>query len=210
MDLKASDLMIATLRARPFSDKEWLFEWKYDGFRCLIRKHGKQVDLISRTGKPFNRAFPDIVEAVAAVPGDFTWDAELAVGDGKGPLSFDRLQQRARTTSLKNVGAAARSCPARLYLFDLLTAGDCDLRELELVERKNRLRDTFDDTATLVYSNAVVGVGTWVFEQVQYYGFEGMVAKRMASSYTRGRSTNWIKIKNPGYDRPAALGWGRK
>jgi bifunctional non-homologous end joining protein LigD len=207
--MDASDLMHATLRTRPFSDKEWLFEWKYDGFRCLVRKHG-QVDLISRSGKPFNRSFPDIVQAVAAVPGDFTWDAELAVGDGKGPLSFDRLQQRARTTLPKNIGAAVRSCPARLYVFDLLTAGDCDLRGLELIERRNRLRDTFDDTATLVYSNAVVGVGTWVFEQVQYYGFEGMLAKRMASPYMRGRSRDWIKIKNSGYSRPAALGFGRK
>jgi bifunctional non-homologous end joining protein LigD len=202
--------MLATLHGRPFSDKEWLFEWKYDGFRCLVRKHGEQVDLMSRTGKPFNRSFPDVVAAVGAVPGDFTWDAELSVDDGKGPLSFDRLQQRARTTSPKNIVAAARSCPARLYVFDLLTAGDADIRKVELVERRERLRDTFDDTPTLVYSNAVVGVGTWVFEQVQYYGFEGMVAKRMSSAYARGRSTDWIKIKNAGYDRPAALGWGRK
>jgi bifunctional non-homologous end joining protein LigD len=208
--MDASDLMLATLHRRPFSDPEWLYEWKYDGFRCLVRKQGGHVDLISRTGKPFNRSFPDIVEAVAAVPGDFTWDTELAVGDGKGPLSFDRLQQRARTTSPKNIGAAVRSCPARLYVFDLLSADDCDLREIELIERKNRLRDTFDDTATLVYSNAVVGVGMWVFEQVQYYGFEGMLAKRMSSPYTRGRSRDWIKIKNAGYDRPAALGFGKR
>lgn len=207
--MDASDLMHATLRSRPFSDKAWLFEWKYDGFRCLVRKQGEAVDLISRTGKSFDRSFPDVVEAVAAVPGDFTWDAELAIGGGKGPASFARLQQRARTTSAKNVSAAARECPARLYVFDLLALGGADLRGMELIERRGRLRDTFDDTATLVYSSAVVGVGIWVFEQVRHHCFEGMVAKRMASRYTKGRSTDWIKIKNADYDRTAALGFGR-
>ncbi|MEI6002732.1 DNA ligase [Paraburkholderia bengalensis] len=201
--------MHATLRSRPFSDKDWCFEWKYDGFRCLVRKHSGQVDLISRTGKPYNRSFPDVVEAVSSLPGDFTWDTELAIGDGKGPTSFERLQQRARTTSAKSIGAAVRASPARLYVFDLLTVGDADIRELKLVDRRECLRDTFEDTATLVYSSAIVGVGAWVFEQVRHHCFEGMVAKRMTSPYSRGRSTDWIKIKNAGYDRPAALGFGR-
>ena len=206
--IEATDLMHSTLQKRPFSSHDWLFEWKFDGFRCLVRKHGDQVDLISREGKPFNLSFPDVVKAVFAVPGDFVLDAELAVGAGRGG-DFGLLQQRAKTISPRSIPSAVRKCPARLYVFDMLTSGTRDLRDRPLFERKQQLRDSFDDTPRLVYVTHAEGVGELVFEQVQRHDFEGMVAKRTWSVYMRGRSLNWIKIKNAGYSRPEALGFGR-
>ncbi|MGF6440110.1 DNA ligase [Paraburkholderia youngii] len=205
--ISPADLMHATLRRRPFSHGEWQFEWKVDGFRCLVFKRGDDVAITSREGKPF-RSFPEIVAAVAAVPGDFMWDSELAIGDGRGPVAFAQLLKRLSTTSLRNMPAAARRHPARLFVFDMLMSGTRDLRELELTERKAHLRDAFDDTERLVYLTDVDSVGELVFEQVTIHDFEGMVAKRKASKYTRGRSINWLKIKNPSYSRPAALGFG--
>jgi bifunctional non-homologous end joining protein LigD len=207
--IEATDLMHSTLQKRPFSSADWLFEWKFDGFRCLVRKQGDQVDLISREGKPFNLSFPDVVKAVAALPGDFVWDAELAVGGGRG-ADFGLLQQRARTVSPRSIPSAVRKCPARLYVFDMLMDGREDLRGLALTERKERLRDAFDDTPTLVYVTHVDTVGELVFEQVLQHDFEGMLCKRKDSLYVRGRSMQWIKVKNAGYSRPAALGFGRK
>ena len=206
--IKPSDLMHATLRRRPFSHHDWLFEWKLDGFRCLVEKLGGEVAITSRQGKPFNRSFPEIVEAVAAVSGDFVWDSELAIGDARGPTSFSQLLKRSSTTSLRNIPAAARRHPARIFVFDMLVSCKRDLRQLQLIERKARLRDSFDDTPRLVYVTDVESVGELVFEQVQIHDFEGMVAKRKASTYTRGRSLDWIKIKNTDYSRPAALGFG--
>lgn len=199
--------MHSTLRSRPFSDKSWLYEWKYDGFRCLVRKEGASVLLISKQGKSFNRSFPEIVAAVTAVPGDFVLDAELAVADAKGREAFKRLQDRARLSVVKNVVAAARRHPARLYFFDMMASDDVDLRDLPLIERKARLRDCFDNTETLVFSSSVIGDGEQVFSLVRQYGFEGMVAKRIASPYRAGRSTDWIKIKDRDYERQAAHGW---
>lgn len=207
--IEATDLMLATLRRTPFSDDDWLYEFKYDGYRCLIRKADDVVELVSRNGKSFNRSFVDVVEAVRAVPGDFTWDAELTVDHDTGHSSFERLQTRARTSLPKNITAAVREHPARLYVFDMLTSGSRDLRGLPLSERKAHLRDAFADTRTLIYPSGVVGVGTWVFEQAVKHGFEGMVAKRLVAPYRAGRSLDWLKIKNAGYGRPAALGWGR-
>jgi bifunctional non-homologous end joining protein LigD len=77
--IEASDLMHATVYKTPFSDPDWLFEWKYDGFRCLVRKSGDRVELLSRKGNALNGSFPDIVQAVSLVPGDFVWDGELTV-----------------------------------------------------------------------------------------------------------------------------------
>lgn len=206
--VKPSDLMHATQRRRPFSHADWLFSWKLDGFRCLVEKLGDEVALTSRQGKPFNRSFPEIVEAVAAVPGDFVWDSELAIGDARGPTSFSQLLTRSVTTSPRNIPSAARRHPARIFVFDMLLSGKRDLRELELTERKARLRGAFDDTPRLIYVTDVETVGELVFEQVKLHDFEGMVAKRKASTYTRGRSLNWIKIKNADYSRAAALGFG--
>jgi bifunctional non-homologous end joining protein LigD len=208
--IEASDLMVATLQKRPFSSRDWVYEWKYDGFRCLVRKQGGQVDLISREGKPFNASFPDVVEAVAAVPGDFVWDSELAIGSARGPAEFASLQQRARTISPRSIPAAVRKCPARLYVFDMLMDGKEDMRGLALVKRKERLRDAFGDTPTLVYVTDIETVGELVFEQVLLNDFEGMLCKRKDSPYQRGRTHHWIKVKNPGYSRPEALGFGRK
>ena len=167
------------------------------------------VELISRPGNRLERSFPDIVDAVAAVPGDFTWDSELTVDQATGQSSFERLLKRASTSVTSRVRAAAREHPARLYVFDMLSIQKRDLRSLPLLTRKGFLRDSFDDIGTLIFANGVVGVGDWVFEQVEAHGFEGMVAKRLDAPYQRGRSRDWLKIKYAGYGRPAALGFGR-
>jgi bifunctional non-homologous end joining protein LigD len=146
-----------------------------------------------------NASFPDIVQAVEAVPGEFAWDAELCVGSGRG-AEFGLLQQRAKTVSPRNVPAAARKCPARLYVFDML-ASKKDLRGLPLIERKAILRDSFEDTDRLSFVNGVIGDGVAVFKLVQQMKFEGMVCKRLASPYSKGRSRDWYKVKWSGYSR---------
>ncbi|SAL05476.1 ATP dependent DNA ligase [Caballeronia arationis] len=208
--IDAKDLMLASLQKKPFSREEWVFELKYDGFRCLVRKVGNRVDLISRPGNSLNRSFPDIVEAVWSTPGDFIWDTELTVDHPDGRSAFDRLQQRARTSVASRVRAAMREHPARLYVFDMLADGERDIRHLPLVERKQILRDSFENTQQLIYVVGIVGAGTWVFDQVKDHDMEGMVAKRLDSTYQRGRSRDWIKIKDQDYSRPAALGFGRE
>jgi len=208
--MDASDLMLATLHGRPFSDPDWLFELKYDGFRCLVVKEGEHAKLWSRNGNLFNGSFPEIVRAVESVHGDFVWDAELTVDDDTGRSSFERLRQRAVTKTPKNVRAAAKSDPARLYIFDALSVAGADLRALPLMERKLHLRGSFDNTGTLIYASGVEEEGNLVFGEVEGLGLEGMIAKRMDSTYQRGRSRDWLKVKYSDYGRPAALGWGRK
>ncbi|MEM5341595.1 hypothetical protein [Paraburkholderia azotifigens] len=118
-----------------------------------------------------------------------------------------RLREWARTRATKRIGAAVREHPARLYAFDMLAYGDGDLRQVSLVERKERLRKSFENTGTLIYVSGVESVGEWVWSQVQKHSLEGMAAKRLDSRYQRGRSRDWLKIKYADYDRPAALGF---
>jgi bifunctional non-homologous end joining protein LigD len=207
--IEHTELMLAFIRKTPFSDDAWLYELKYDGYRALVRKTGERVELISRNGNCLNGSFPDIVSALAAVPGSFVCDAELTVDDANGRSSFERLQIRARTSVSANVRAAASKHPARLYLFDMLATGKRDIRGLPLVDRKRFLADSFESTKTLIVVSSIVAAGEWVFEQAITHGMEGMVAKRLNSTYQTGRSRDWLKIKHSEYGRPAALGFGR-
>lgn len=100
------------------------------------------MQLLSRNGNLLNPSFPGIVAAVAVVPGDFAWDAELTVDDQDGHPSFERLQIRAATSGSSRVKAAAGRHPARLYVFDIMSTGERDVRGLSLGTRKAILRDT--------------------------------------------------------------------
>jgi ATP-dependent DNA ligase len=47
----------------------WLYEPKWDGFRCLAFRKGKEVLLQSKACQPLGRYFPELIEALAALPG---------------------------------------------------------------------------------------------------------------------------------------------
>ena len=89
------------------------------------------------------RSFPEIVSAVAQIPGNFTWDAELTVDDLSGHSDFAKLRSRATTSIESRVRTASIVNPARLYLFDMLTIGNRDLRGLPLLAQECRVLPLF-------------------------------------------------------------------
>src|ERR1700716_3775082 len=73
---------------------QWQYEPKWDGFRCIAFRNGKEVQLQSKAGQPLTRYFPEIVDALLEVPAKkFVLDGELVL-PVKGRLSFDDLLQR--------------------------------------------------------------------------------------------------------------------
>jgi len=59
---------------------DWQHEPKWDGFRCLAFRDSGDVKLQSKAGKPLNRYFPEMVEALGALEArSFLLDGELAV-----------------------------------------------------------------------------------------------------------------------------------
>src|SRR5206468_7574385 len=101
----------------------WVYEPKWDGFRCLAFRDGERVELRSRSGQPLARYFPEIVEAVRALP------APRAVLDGEivvlvaGALSFDDLLQRIHPAESR-IRKLAQETPALYVVFDLLVDED--------------------------------------------------------------------------------------
>ena len=117
----------------------WQFEPKWDGFRCLAYRAGKEVELRAKSGKPLARYFPEIVAMLKTLPQpEFVLDGELAIPVGD-TLSFDALQMRIHPAASR-INRLAAETPAILILFDmLLDAKGNSLIEAPLVERRTAL-----------------------------------------------------------------------
>lgn len=193
---------------RAFSDPAWLFEIKYDGYRLLAGKDAGRVTLRSRNGRDFTHVFPEIAEAVAALPFDhFLLDGEVVVHDEQGLPSFAGLQQRGRLTRAADVERAAVRWPATLYAFDLLLFDDYDLRRLQLVARKQLLSELLPSVGPIRLSEHIEGAGEAMFAQLQSMGLEGLVAKRADSVYVGRRCGDWIKVNTRTSDDFAVAGY---
>src|SRR5687767_6995115 len=127
---------------------EWIYEPKWDGFRCLAFKDGDEVALQSKSGQPLARYFPELVDGLAAMgPNRFVLDGEIViVSDGK--LSFDDLLMRIHPAE-KRIRKLAAETPARLLVFDLLVdERGSDMTVLPLRERRQRLEALVKEIGT--------------------------------------------------------------
>ncbi len=181
--------MKATLVAAPPPGDDWVYELKWDGYRALAIKDGPQVEFISRNKKPLTADFPELAEAVAALPAETAViDAEICALDEKGRPSFQLLQSR-------DMG---RSRPALyLYGFDLLHLNGRDLLSQPLTERKAALEKLLHESdERLRYSAVIEGDVDHLLQQVRSMGMEGLIGKRRDSDYQPGvRSKAWVKLK---------------
>ncbi|MBT8130841.1 MAG: non-homologous end-joining DNA ligase, partial [Gammaproteobacteria bacterium] len=194
--------------ADAFNDSHWVFEIKYDGYRLIASKKSETAALYSRNAHDLTASFPEIADAIAALPyNSFIMDGEVVVHDDKGLPSFSLLQKRGRLTRKSDVARAAIRLPAALYVFDLLAFDKFDLRSLPLVERKELLRLLLPSVGPLKYSDHIAEKGKEMFAQMQKLGLEGIVAKKSDSAYVSRRSDDWRKIVSTRHDDFAIAGF---
>ena len=196
VDLAKVEVMLADTAARPFSRPGWLFELKYDGFRLLIEKSAAGVRLRYRSGNDATRAYPELVNAAAALPAaSFILDGEVVVLGDDGRPSFNRLQKRMQIQRDADLERARVTMPATWYGFDFLALDDLDLRKLPLTTRKAALARLLPPVGPLRYSEHFEHDGEALFERVRGLGMEGIVGKRADGPYRNGRSKDWLKVK---------------
>lgn len=179
---------------------DWQYEPKWDGFRCIAFRDGKDVYLQSKAGQPLARYFPDVVEQILGLKAKrFVLDGELVIPVG-GALSFDELQLRLHPAASR-VQKLAAAHPALLVVFDLLadTAGK-SLLALPLRERRKQLesfaRENLKPKGGLRLSPATTKLVTakkW-FEKVGG-NLDGVIAKRIDAPYASGERTAMVKVK---------------
>ena len=186
-------LMLATLTDRRQFGDDWLLERKFDGERCVARKHGVDVRLQSRTAKDLTGTYPEVRGAVAGQRSrELLLDGEVVAFDGE-QTSFSRLQQRLGVSS-PSPDLVTRY-PVVLCVFDLLELDGDDLRGRPLLERRARLAEAISPGAALRLSEAWSGDSEQRFARACASGWEGLIAKRAQARYAAGRSRDWLKLK---------------
>lgn len=184
--------MLATLTHTYFSDPNWIFECKLDGMRCLLIKKGKVVTILSRNGINQNKVFPELVVAVAKLPGNFVLDSEVVTFVRK-VSSFEKLQARMH---VRNPSAELiKKVPVYAYIFDILSINDKDLCKLSLMDRKKILFANFNFKDPLRHLEYKVEHGEKFLKQACKAGWEGLIAKLASGKYEHRRSKNWLKFK---------------
>jgi ATP-dependent DNA ligase len=174
----------------------WQYEPKWDGFRCLVFRDGPEVALMSKSGKPLGRYFPEVVDAVLAMEADrVVLDGELVIPVG-GALSFDALQLRLHPAESR-VNRLARETPAQLMLFDLLFSKETSYLEAPLELRRRSLEiiyaaEQHDDLLLSPCTTDLAVARGWL-DQVGA-ALDGVVAKRRDGKYEPGERT-MLKIK---------------
>lgn len=177
--------MLATLTDKPFDDPDWVFEDKYDGFRMIAKIEARKVALFSRNGQVISGSYIDVARALEGIQSDAVIEGELVALDERGVSHFQLLQN-------------ARRNEARLkyVAFDLMFHEGNDLRSLDLLERKKRLRAILPRHRLIGFSRHRRRFGAKFFKEAEQRGLEGIIAKRADSRYLSGaRSDNWLKIK---------------
>ena len=185
--------MLAVLSDRREFGDAWVFERKLDGIRALAAREDDRTRLLSRSGRPMDGTFPEVVEALAGLRcRDFAVDGEI-VAFSHGRTDFSRLQQRMQLTDPDR--ARATGVAVTYYLFDLLRLEGKDLTRLPLRTRKSLLRRALDFDGPLRFTPHRNHGGQRELDEACAHGWEGLIAKRADGRYQPRRSTDWLKLK---------------
>jgi ATP-dependent DNA ligase len=180
--------------------KEWGYEPKWDGFRCLAFRDGKEVELQSKSGQSLTRYFPEIVAAVLGIKAKrFVLDGELVI-PVKGGLSFDDLLQRIHPAASR-VQKLSRETPARYVVFDFLVDdGGKPVFEDPLNKRRKKL-EAF--AKKFLAQNCIIELSPktdnisvarkWL--TAPGAKLDGVIAKRLDLPYRSGERDGMQKVK---------------
>jgi bifunctional non-homologous end joining protein LigD len=176
--------------AEPFDHPEFVFEPKIDGFRALAYVRGHHCELVSRNRYVF-KSWPYLCREIAHAVRTHSavLDGEICCLEPDGRSHFRKLLFR-------------REWPY-FYAFDLLSVNGQDVRALPLLARKRQLRHIMPRIdSRLLYLDHVVERGRDLYRVTCERDLEGIVAKFAHGIYqTDGRTTSWLKIKNPDYSQ---------
>ena len=189
-------VMLATLVETPPMQPDWFFEIKHDGVRVLASRADDKVELRGRSGQVFTTKYPEVVDALRALPlTRFLLDGEIVALDDEGRSSFQRLQERMGLTRLADVERARAEVPVGMVAFDALGLDGRDLRRLPLETRKECLRLLVPARGVIAYGDHVEGHGAEFLDAAREQRLEGVIAKKRGSPYLARRSRDWLKIK---------------
>ena len=173
----------------------YAFEEKIDGVRAIVHYDERTgtIQILNRSGNDITLAFPEVTAAIAGKTPTVVLDGEIVLRNG----TFGDLNGRAKVTVAAKATAKAEAMPAKFVAFDVLQYGGDAQVAKPYTERRRLLLavgEAFNDPAFEVVRASFDGRA--FFEQVKAEGGEGVIAKKVSSTYKVGsRSPEWVKFK---------------
>ena len=189
--------MLAKLARELPAEDGYLYEPKWDGFRCIVFRDGDEVELGSRNERPLTRYFPELLAPIRkCFPERAVIDGEIVIAGTDG-LEFESLLQRIHPAASR-VALLAASTPASFVAFDLLALDDRDLHGEPFSTRRALLEQSLAGCTPPVHltpatSDPVVAAD-W-FNRFEGAGLDGVVAKRTDTAYREGERV-MLKVKH--------------
>jgi len=182
------------------SGKSWLYEPKWDGFRCVAFRDGNEIALQSKSGQPLERYFPEIVDALKALKSNaFILDGELTIElDGK--LDFDAILQRIHPAESR-IKRLASETPAVYAVFDALSLDKHPRLYDEPLKTRRMALEAFASKHLKKNSRLGLSPATTQIETTREWlagglaHFDGVIAKQLEEPYHFGDRNAVVKIK---------------
>jgi len=179
------------------NDNKILYDIKWDGWRILIHKQGERIEAYSRHGSNVTAKFPELQEVGRSIK------AETAILDCEGVVLrngnsvFNDFAYRGQLTSEQKINLATKTHPATFIAFDILQSENESHIKEPLIQRKERLSDIIKPSNSLQVTPSIIGDGNRIFELTKDRNMEGIVGKRIDSTYQiNQRSYDWLKYKH--------------
>ena len=176
----------------------WGFEVKWDGVRALVHLTGGDLRVCARRGEDVGGRYPELAAIGAAHAGrELILDGEIVAFDDAGNPSFGLLQRRMGLTHEGRIRQRAAETPITYVAFDLLWLDGRSLLAEPYERRRELLAGLGFDGPSWQAPGHSVGEGEALLAAARERGLEGIVAKRLASTYRPGRrSADWVKVQN--------------
>lgn len=200
--------MLAVTGELPTDDTGWAYEAKWDGVRAVACVGDGELNLWSRLGNLVTASYPELDVLPRLVGATAVLDGEVVAFDEAGRPDFGVLQQRIHLTRASDVQAARKAVQVTYVVFDLLHLDGHDTVSLPLRDRR-QLLDQLDLSGSRVQvSSYVEDQGRELLAATRELGLEGVVAKRLDSTYRPGRRVDvWRKHKHTRTREVLVAGW---
>lgn len=180
--------------SKPFDSKEYIYELKLHGIRCLAYLDETSTTLRNKNNLSLNEYFPELININAHVKCKCILDGEIIVLK-RGISDKAGIEKRNPVIGLKPYPILCKEFPASFIAFDILYMNNKSLVNLPLMERKKLLEDTVNDSMRLATSRYVWQHGISMFYLAKRNKLNGVIAKQVESRYYPGLQTKeWINV----------------
>ena len=179
---------------KPFNDKNYIYEMKFDGYRALIFASKNHLQILSRNHKDITYLYPELQSIQKLVKQNVIFDGEIICEDNGLP-SYQMLQKRSHKKNKTQIKQEMIEHPVEYIAFDILYEGK-DLTNLSLLKRKKILHK-YQNTDVFIKAKYIEEYGKELFKEIQKRKIEGIVAKKKNGFYhINSRTDDFIKTKN--------------